>query len=100
MASRSSPATSTRPSPPVRTSKASLSNIPEYHGVRTARYLYVEYSTGERELYDLKVDPYELHNIVTTASPSLVAALSHELAALEHCKAAGCRTAEDAPVPT
>src|SRR5262249_21016543 len=31
----------------VRISKAALSNIPEYHGVRTDRYLYVEYVTGE-----------------------------------------------------
>ena len=55
--------------PPVRTSKASLSAIPEYHAVRTLRYLYVEYSTGERELYDVVADPNELHNLVSTASP-------------------------------
>ena len=59
----------------------------------------MEYATGERELYDVAADPYELHNIVTTASPSLVHSLATELAALEHCKAAGCRTAENEPVP-
>jgi arylsulfatase A-like enzyme len=84
---------------PVRTSRASLSNIPEYHGVRTSRYLFVEYSTGERELYDLQVDPYELHNIVATASPALVRALTAEVSALEHCAAASCRTEEDRPIP-
>ena len=26
-------------------------SIPEYHGVRTERYLYVEYPNGDRELY-------------------------------------------------
>jgi arylsulfatase A-like enzyme len=84
---------------PVRTSKAALTNIPEYHGVRTDRYLYVEYVTGERELYDLKDDPYELHNIVTTADPQLVHQLADEVAALRSCKASSCRTAEDQPVP-
>ena len=84
---------------PVRASKASLSNIPEYHAVRTTRYLYVEYVTGERELYDLRSDPYELHDIVTTASPVLVHELAEEVAALRTCKAASCRSAEDRPVP-
>ena len=83
----------------VRTSKAAATTIPEYHAVRTQRYLYVEYTTGERELYDVQADPYELHNIVTTADPALVHALSADLAALEHCKAESCRAAEDAPAP-
>jgi hypothetical protein len=35
-----------------------------YAGVRTYRYLYVEYrETGELELYDLKRDPYELRSM-------------------------------------
>ena len=35
----------------------------KFRGVRTGRYKYVEYSaTGERELYDERVDPYELEN--------------------------------------
>jgi arylsulfatase A-like enzyme len=84
---------------PVRTSKASLSAIPEYHAVRTLRYLYVEYSTGERELYDVVADPDELHNLISTASPTLTSQLSAELAALEECRAATCRSAEDRPVP-
>jgi len=39
------------------------SKIPEFYAVRTAEWKYVEYSTGERELYDLVNDPYELENI-------------------------------------
>lgn len=39
------------------------SKIPEFSAVRTAEWKYVEYSTGERELYDLVNDPYELENI-------------------------------------
>src|SRR5262249_49178845 len=30
--------------------------LPEFHGVRTAHYLYVEYNTGFRELYDTRTD--------------------------------------------
>jgi N-acetylglucosamine-6-sulfatase len=33
-----------------------------YRGVRTDRYLYAEYGTGEHELYDLRADPFELQN--------------------------------------
>jgi len=35
---------------------------PSYCGVRTTRYKYVRYATGEEELYDLSVDPWELRS--------------------------------------
>jgi arylsulfatase A-like enzyme len=41
--------------------------IPEYHAIRTGRWKYVEYSTGEEELYDLQADPYELRNLASLA---------------------------------
>jgi len=37
-------------------------NPPSYEGLRTNRYLYVEYGNGWQELYDLAEDPYELAN--------------------------------------
>ena len=37
-------------------------NIPSYCGVRTLEWLYVAYETGEEELYNLSLDPYELEN--------------------------------------
>jgi N-acetylglucosamine-6-sulfatase len=37
--------------------------IPQYYGVRTHDWKYVEYETGECELYDLQTDPYELKNL-------------------------------------
>jgi N-acetylglucosamine-6-sulfatase len=37
-------------------------NVPKFWGLRSLRYKYVEYRTGERELYDLRRDPYELRN--------------------------------------
>jgi arylsulfatase A-like enzyme len=39
-------------------------NIPPCRGVRTERYKYIEYFTQDAyELYDLEVDPDELHNL-------------------------------------
>jgi N-acetylglucosamine-6-sulfatase len=67
---------------------------PTYAAVRTDRYTYVEYVTGERQLYDLRSDPDQLHNIVGTADPKLVQDLAKQLKALQSCKAAGCRTAD------
>ncbi len=70
---------------------------PAYEGVRTGNHLYVEYSTGERELYDMREDPYQLDNRYDTAAPTLIASLESRLEALRDCARAECRDAEDAP---
>jgi len=65
--------------------------VPEYHALRTRDRLYVEYATGERELYDLAADPYQLLNLYgpgRTEIPSLAA----RLAALKACAGRACRT--------
>ena len=36
--------------------------VPAYVALRTTRYLYVEYRNGERELYDIRADPFQLRN--------------------------------------
>jgi arylsulfatase A-like enzyme len=41
----------------------SRSGPPPYRGIRTKRYLYVEYENGWRELYDLARDPWEVRNV-------------------------------------
>jgi hypothetical protein len=77
-----------------------LSN--QFRAVRTEDYLYVENGTnaGERELYDLRADPYQLENEYATADPTLVARLQERLGALRDCAAAACHAAEvDAPPP-
>ncbi len=43
-------------------SQLSNSGPPPFQGIRTKRWLYVEYRNGWRELYDLRNDPYELRN--------------------------------------
>jgi arylsulfatase A-like enzyme len=48
--------------------------VPAYCAVRNQQYLYVEYQTGEQELYDLTTDPYELTNLAS--DPTRATALS------------------------
>ncbi len=45
---------------------------PSYTGIRTETYKYVEYQTGEKELYDLRSDPYEMESLHETAGSPLV----------------------------
>jgi N-acetylglucosamine-6-sulfatase len=62
------------------------------HGLRNYRYKYVEYATGESELYDLERDPHELNSL--HASPPLAglrAQLAARLHALERCAGESCR---------
>jgi N-acetylglucosamine-6-sulfatase len=74
-------------------------SIPDYDAIRTARYSYVAYATGERELYDLNTDPTELTNIYDPDSP-IVSDLHARLNALKSCagrnmSAGSCKTAEN-----
>jgi arylsulfatase A-like enzyme len=64
---------------------------PGYVALRTRDHLYVEYGTGERELYDLRVDPDELHNVVNAVNPGVLAQLSKRVSELKHCAAETCR---------
>ena len=82
-----------------KTSAASAQSSEEWgrpwmKALRTQNYLYVDYKTGEHELYDLRRDPYELHNGYATAPPELKKRLEAELDALRQCTAAECYAAE------
>jgi N-acetylglucosamine-6-sulfatase len=60
-------------------------NPPSYEAMRTPGFIYVEYRDDEREFYDLRTDPYELHNVVSSLSATQLAHLHDELTALENC---------------
>ena len=70
---------------------------PGLEAVRTEEHLYVEYGTGERELYDLRRDPYQLDNRYGSARPELLQRLRGQLAVLRRCSGGDCRSAEDGP---
>jgi len=62
-------------------------------GVRTTRYVYVEYFDGSRELYDLEVDPRQLINVVDDPAYAVVRSeMSERLRQLKRCFGATCRT--------
>jgi arylsulfatase A-like enzyme len=68
-----------------------------FNALRTRDHTYVEYATGERELYDLRRDPFQLDNIAASADPALVRRLSAWLKSLATCAGAECRATEDRP---
>jgi arylsulfatase A-like enzyme len=72
-----------------------LPAIPAFQAIRTAQYTFVEYVTGEHELYDLQADPYELQNSYDSADPALRGRLQARLDAERHCAGASCRAAEE-----
>ncbi len=66
--------------------------ILSYRAVRTNRWLYVEYRTGGRELYDLARDPNELHSHAYEPRYAPIRHTLHRvLRRLEHCRGASCR---------
>jgi N-acetylglucosamine-6-sulfatase len=68
---------------------------PALEALRTEDGLYVEYEGGERELYDLEEDPYQLENRYEISDPGTVRRAEEWLEALRGCAGATCRTAED-----
>jgi N-acetylglucosamine-6-sulfatase len=68
---------------------------PAFDAVRTKRYTYAEYKTGEKELYDLRKDPYELQSLDETAGQILLASLHGRVEALKDCSGEECRAAEN-----
>lgn len=67
------------------------SGEPWYAAIRTDGHLYVEHSTGDRELYDLAADPYQLDS--RHADPKLATLrqdLSARLQRLRKCSGGNC----------
>jgi N-sulfoglucosamine sulfohydrolase-like protein len=63
-----------------------------YAAIHTPRYVYVEHNTGERELYDLQNDPYELTSVHDSPGYTQIRSdLARRLLVLRTCKGATCR---------
>jgi arylsulfatase A-like enzyme len=73
---------------------------PTYKAIRTPRYVYVEYNDGEREMYDLQNDPYELQSLQNDPTyASVRQTLKARLHNLENCAGASCRVYQPDPTP-
>jgi N-acetylglucosamine-6-sulfatase len=76
-----------------------LSNRNFHQAIRTGTHKYVEYASGERELYDLRSDPDELVNVVSDpAQAGTLAQLQSRLAVLKTCAGESC--IDPQPPPT
>ena len=63
-----------------------------FRAIRTERYLYAEYGSGARELYDLRKDPFELvSRHADPAYASIRSQLAAHLHQLQNCAGSGCR---------
>ncbi|MDF5758690.1 sulfatase [Spongiactinospora sp. TRM90649] len=67
---------------------------PPYRALRTADHTYVEYARGERQLYDLTADPYQLDNVVGRTPAEVVDRLARTLHEMAVCSGASCRVAD------
>ncbi|MFG2951389.1 sulfatase family protein [Streptomyces adustus] len=61
-------------------------NPPTYEAIRTPDALWVEYADGEREYYDVRADPDQLHNRASALTQSQRAGLHATLTALRRCE--------------
>ncbi len=70
-----------------------------YEAMRTRNFTYVEYRDGEREFYNLRRDPYELHNAAGSLNADQRTHLHAELARMKNCHGgSSCWAAEHVDV--
>jgi N-acetylglucosamine-6-sulfatase len=72
---------------------------PTFVALRTREWLYVESASGERELYNRRTDPFEVHNVIATAPAATVEALHRQFLAMNTCAGLTCRIADSMPAP-
>ena len=70
---------------------------PPFAALRTQHWLYVEYATGDVELFDRTSDPWELTNLAPTAAPTILSTLHAQLEAMRACAGETCRVADSMP---
>jgi arylsulfatase A-like enzyme len=86
-----SPLSTLEQEPAARLATPTLTRAPAYRAVRTSRYLFVRYSSGDVELYDMKRDPQQLRSRHRSRRYRGVRRrLSKLLGRLESCNGAGC----------
>jgi arylsulfatase A-like enzyme len=93
-------ASPTGPRPGTGATASILAPPKDYEGIRLGPYKYIAWPDGEKELYDLEKDPYELNNLVRIPNYFPVRNFLHrELTErLEDCVGRGC-SEEAAEIP-
>jgi N-acetylglucosamine-6-sulfatase len=77
--------------PGIEQGRELLVEEPTFEAIRTERYMYAEHDTGEKELYDLSNDPFELHSRHDDPDYALVMAqLATRLHQLQVCAGSTC----------
>ncbi len=82
----------------AKRSHFNLTNVsaPAYRGIRTDRYVFIQYANGAQELYDMLRDPSQIHSVHAVRRYRWVEAfLVSQLQKLEACHGAAC----DAAIP-
>ncbi|MEU7002469.1 sulfatase [Nonomuraea sp. NPDC046570] len=82
---------------PANARSAAQTPVPPYVALRTDTHTYVQYATGETQLYDLTTDPDQLHNlaaITEISDPGLLQRLQARLLMMRTCSGANCRIAD------
>ncbi len=69
---------------------AKSGNPTSYEAIRKQNAVYVEYTNGDREYYNIAKDPYELHNTYKRQSAVKKARLHRTLTRLETCSGQSC----------
>lgn len=85
--------------PPDLQDEKANDDYPAHLGLRTSDFKFVEYGTGEREVYDLRRDPDELVNLRSRASRSWMNSLAQLARSLGSCRGETCRQIESRPSP-
>lgn len=64
---------------------------PDWTSVMTNRYMYTLYVTGEQELFNLSVDPFQLTNLINVAAYAKIqVGLISQLNSVKNCSGSSC----------
>ena len=86
------PGTAARPKGSDEAGASIVAPPKDYIGIRLGPYKYIEWPNGEKELYDINKDPYELNNKVRDSNLFPIRAfLQKELRRLAECNGRGCQ---------
>jgi hypothetical protein len=84
----------------VEDPRTSSAGLPGFEAIRTERYMYAEFITGETELYDLESDPFELQSLHDDpAFDTIKAELADHLHQLQDCAGPACLLHSGHPGP-